>query len=99
MTMSDIARHALLGEGNPNVKGASQIDMSKEEYAEVNESNVQNWLKGIRDGGLNTMLFKLKRNKMPITVEQKVQTCETGCHFSGQAWLNGPLEGLGCNTL
>ncbi|EEF49906.1 hypothetical protein RCOM_1433880 [Ricinus communis] len=86
MTMSDIARHALLGEGNPNVKGASQIDMSKEEYAEVNESNVQNWLKGIRDGGLNTMLFKLKRNKMPITVEQKVQTCETGCQTGMVKW-------------
>ncbi|KDP23601.1 hypothetical protein JCGZ_23434 [Jatropha curcas] len=62
MTMSDFERYALLGEGNFKLpKGAltfadgSQIDMSKEGYAETNESDIRNWLKGIRDSGYNVL--------------------------------------------
>lgn len=56
--MSDAERFALLGEGNPKLpKGSltsadgSQVDMTKEGYAEANESDIRNWLKGIRDSG------------------------------------------------
>ncbi|GAV64215.1 Xpo1 domain-containing protein [Cephalotus follicularis] len=62
MTMSDVERFSLLGEGNPKIsKGAltfsdgSHIDMSKEGYVESNESDVRNWLKGIRDSGYNVL--------------------------------------------
>lgn len=58
MTLSDFERFSLLGEGNPKLpKGSltstdgSNIDMSKEGYAEQNESDIRNWLKGIRDSG------------------------------------------------
>lgn len=58
MTMSDAERFALLGEGNPKLpKGSltsadgSQVGMTKEGYAEANESDIRNWLKGIRDSG------------------------------------------------
>ncbi|XP_048226148.1 protein HASTY 1 [Ricinus communis] len=62
MTMSDVERYALLGEGNTKLpKGAltfidgSQIDMSKEGYTEINEADIRNWLKGIRDSGYNVL--------------------------------------------
>lgn len=58
MTMSDVERFSLLGEGNPKLsKGASisaegyQISISKEGYTEPNENDIRNWLKGIRDSG------------------------------------------------
>lgn len=58
MTMSDVERFSLLGEGNPKLsKGSSifadgsQISMSKEGYTEPNETDIRNWLKGIRDSG------------------------------------------------
>lgn len=58
MSMSDVERFTLLGEGNPkSSKGAltftdgSHLDMSKEGSAEPNESDIRNWLKGIRDSG------------------------------------------------
>ncbi|XP_043816148.1 protein HASTY 1 isoform X2 [Manihot esculenta] len=62
MTMSDAERFALLGEGNPKLpKGSltsadgSQVGMTKEGYAEANESDIRNWLKGIRDSGYNVL--------------------------------------------
>ncbi|KAF3454376.1 hypothetical protein FNV43_RR04823 [Rhamnella rubrinervis] len=62
MTMSDVERFSLLGEGNPKLpKGASiftdgsQINMSKEGYTEPNENDIRNWLKGIRDSGYNVL--------------------------------------------
>ncbi|KAF2298552.1 hypothetical protein GH714_024089 [Hevea brasiliensis] len=62
MTMSDAERFALLGEGNPKLpKGSltftdgSQTDTYKEGYAEANESDIRNWLKGIRDSGYNVL--------------------------------------------
>uniref|UniRef100_A0A2P2KHY5 Protein HASTY 1 n=1 Tax=Rhizophora mucronata TaxID=61149 RepID=A0A2P2KHY5_RHIMU len=62
MTMSDVERHSLLGEGNPKLsKGGltfadgSQIEMSKEGNVETNESDIRNWLKGIRDSGYNVL--------------------------------------------
>lgn len=58
MTMSDVEQFSLLGEGNPKFsKGAvtfssgSLISASKEGYTEPNESDIRNWLKGIRDSG------------------------------------------------
>ncbi|XP_068317682.1 protein HASTY 1-like isoform X2 [Pyrus communis] len=62
MTMSDVEKFSLLGEGNPKLlKGTiafangSQISASKEGYVESNESDIRNWLKGIRDSGYNVL--------------------------------------------
>lgn len=62
MTMSDVEQFSLLGEGNPKFsKGAvtftdgSQLDTSKEGYGEPNESDIRNWLKGVRDSGYNVL--------------------------------------------
>ncbi|KAK9293164.1 hypothetical protein L1049_021152 [Liquidambar formosana] len=62
MTMSDVERTSLLGEGNTKLsKGAlgftdgSQIDINKEGYAEPNETDIRNWLKCIRDSGYNVL--------------------------------------------
>ncbi|CAL9003504.1 unnamed protein product [Prunus brigantina] len=62
MTMSDVEQFSLLGEGNPKFsKGAvtfssgSLISASKEGYTEPNESDIRNWLKGIRDSGYNVL--------------------------------------------
>lgn len=58
MTITDAELFSLLGEGNPKLsKGAltftdgSHFDMGKEGNAEPNESDIRNWLKGIRDSG------------------------------------------------
>ncbi|XP_061348450.1 protein HASTY 1 isoform X2 [Gastrolobium bilobum] len=62
MTMSDVEKLSLLGEGNLKLpKGSltfpdgSNVDMSKEGYAEPIESDKRNWLKGIRDSGYNVL--------------------------------------------
>ncbi|KAK6911461.1 Exportin-1/Importin-beta-like [Dillenia turbinata] len=62
MIMSDIERSTLLGEGNPKLlKGTltfgdgTQADMNKDGYAETNETDIRNWLKGIRDSGYNVL--------------------------------------------
>ncbi|XP_019423263.1 PREDICTED: protein HASTY 1 [Lupinus angustifolius] len=63
MTLSDVERFSLLGEGNyPKLPKSSltftdgsNIDMTKEGYAEPNESDIRNWLKGIRDSGYNVL--------------------------------------------
>ncbi|CAN6582061.1 unnamed protein product [Malus baccata var. baccata] len=62
MTMSDVEKFSLLGEGNPKLlKGTiafangSHISASKEGYVESNESDIRNWLKGIRDSGYNVL--------------------------------------------
>ncbi|KAJ0078649.1 hypothetical protein Patl1_23409 [Pistacia atlantica] len=58
MTMSDVEWSSLLGGGNPKpLKGAltftdgSQFETSREAYGEPNESDIRNWLKGVRDSG------------------------------------------------
>lgn len=58
MTMSDVEQYSLLGEGNPKLsKGTLTsttgplVTMSKEGYTEPNESDIRNWMKGIRDSG------------------------------------------------
>lgn len=62
MTITDAELFSLLGEGNPKLaKGAltftdgSHVDMGKEGNAEPNESDIRNWLKGIRDSGYNVL--------------------------------------------
>ncbi|KAH7571973.1 hypothetical protein JRO89_XS04G0177000 [Xanthoceras sorbifolium] len=62
MTMSDVEQFSLLGEENPKLsKGTltftdgSQFDTSKEGYSGPNESDIRNWLKGIRDSGYNVL--------------------------------------------
>ncbi|KAK6804860.1 hypothetical protein RDI58_002644 [Solanum bulbocastanum] len=58
MAMSDVERASLFGGGNVKLpKGTlsftdgSPFDMSREAYAEPNEADIRNWLKGIRDSG------------------------------------------------
>ncbi|KAE9615987.1 hypothetical protein Lalb_Chr04g0261021 [Lupinus albus] len=63
MTLSDVERFSLLGEGNyPKLPKSSltftdgsNVDMTKEGYAEPNESDIRNWLKGVRDSGYNVL--------------------------------------------
>lgn len=62
MAMSEVERTSLLGEGNPRLaKGAlafadgSQADVKKEGYVDPNETDLRNWLKGIRDSGYNVL--------------------------------------------
>ncbi|XP_050384104.1 protein HASTY 1 [Argentina anserina] len=59
MTMSDVEQYSLIGEGNPKLsKGTSPtstLTMSKEGYTEPNESDIRNWMKGIRDSGYNVL--------------------------------------------
>lgn len=59
MTMSDVERFSLLGEGNPKFSktDGSQFTMSKEGITETNETDIRNWLKGIRDSGYVCILF------------------------------------------
>ncbi|KAJ4849692.1 histone deacetylase [Turnera subulata] len=59
MTMSDVEQYSLLGEGNPKFPKSSltfvdgtNVDMST---SETNESDIRNWLKGIRDSGYNVL--------------------------------------------
>ncbi|KAM7508468.1 hypothetical protein LguiA_018921 [Lonicera macranthoides] len=61
-TMSDVELTSLLGEGSSKVtKGGltfadgSMLDMNKEAFAEPNETDIRNWLKGIRDSGYNVL--------------------------------------------
>ncbi|KAG8369530.1 hypothetical protein BUALT_Bualt14G0023100 [Buddleja alternifolia] len=58
MIMSDVERTSLLGEGKHKLaKGAlpltdgSQFDISKEAYSEPIETDIRNWMRGIRDSG------------------------------------------------
>ncbi|XP_052193214.1 protein HASTY 1 isoform X2 [Diospyros lotus] len=62
MIMSDVERTTLIGEGNPKLsKGAltfangSQVDVNREGYTESNETDIRNWLKGVRDSGYNVL--------------------------------------------
>lgn len=62
MVMSDVERTSLLGESSLKQPKSSlsfidapQFDMSKDGYSEPNESDVRNWLKGIRDSGYNVL--------------------------------------------
>lgn len=57
MTMADVERYSLLGEAIPKFSKVSSVyadgsfDGGKEGLTEANESDVRNWLKGIRDSG------------------------------------------------
>lgn len=59
MIMCDAERFSLLGEETPKLpKGSSltftdgsDVAMSNEGHAKPNESDIRNWLKGIRDSG------------------------------------------------
>ncbi|XP_065852702.1 protein HASTY 1 [Euphorbia lathyris] len=51
MIMSDSERYALIGEGNPKLAKNAIADGSQVD----NESDLRNWLKGIRDSGYNVL--------------------------------------------
>lgn len=65
MTMSEVERTTLVGEVNPKLpktvlglSDGSQVDMNKE-YTESNETDIRNWLKGIRDSGYVQVFFNV----------------------------------------
>lgn len=93
MTMSDVERFSLLGEGNPKFSKAaltstdgSQGSMSKEGFTEPNETDIRNWLKGIRDSGYNVLglsttigdsFFKcLDTHSVALTLVENIQSME-----------------------
>ncbi|KAK6139371.1 hypothetical protein DH2020_026879 [Rehmannia glutinosa] len=62
MIMSDAESTSLLGEGKHKFsKGAlafndgSQLEVSKEAYSEASETDIRNWLRGIRDSGYSIL--------------------------------------------
>lgn len=61
LTMSEVEQASLLGEGNPKVSKGSVTfkdepqDMSTKGYATLNEIDIRNWLKGIRESGYNVL--------------------------------------------
>lgn len=66
MAMSDVERASLFGGGNVKLpKGTlsftdgSPFDMNREAYAEPNEADIRNWLKGIRDSGYVSAILNL----------------------------------------
>ncbi|KAL6544068.1 histone deacetylase [Orobanche gracilis] len=66
MNMSDVERTSLLGEGKHNfLKGAltfsdgSQLENSKEGLSEPSETDIRNWLRGIRDSGTRYSILGL----------------------------------------
>ncbi|KAI3942418.1 hypothetical protein MKW98_013070 [Papaver atlanticum] len=54
MSISDVERASLLGEGNVKVSKGT-FTFTEGAQNEVNENDVRNWLKGIRDSGYNVL--------------------------------------------
>lgn len=61
-SFSDVEQGYLLGDGNPKMqKGAPnftdnpQIDANKDGYTGLNDTDIRNWLKGVRDSGYNVV--------------------------------------------
>uniref|UniRef100_M4D0H8 Uncharacterized protein n=1 Tax=Brassica campestris TaxID=3711 RepID=M4D0H8_BRACM len=92
MTMSDVERYILLGEAIPKFSKASSVyadgsfDGGKEGQSEANESDVRNWLKGIRDSGycvlglsatIGDTFFKcLDANYVAVALMENLQSME-----------------------
>ncbi|KAL3516211.1 hypothetical protein ACH5RR_023113 [Cinchona calisaya] len=62
MIMSDAERTSLFGEGilkfpkgSSTFSDGSQLNMHKEGHLETTETDIRNWLKGIRDSGYNVL--------------------------------------------
>ncbi|KAF5194673.1 Hasty-like protein [Thalictrum thalictroides] len=62
LSMSNVEQASLLGEGSSKVskgsvafKDESQIDISTAGHCALNENDIRNWLKGIRDSGYNVL--------------------------------------------
>ncbi|KAF5740577.1 ARM repeat superfamily protein isoform 1 [Tripterygium wilfordii] len=92
MIMSEVERFSLLGEGNPKTsKGTftftdgSHTDINKEGSVD-SESDIRNWLKGIRDSGYNVLglsatigdsFFKgLDAHSVCVTLMENIQSME-----------------------
>ncbi|CAN1285318.1 Protein HASTY 1 [Linum perenne] len=86
MLITDAEKYNLLGEGNPKLSNSSQTDDSKEGHAEINEADIRNWLKGIRDSGYNVLglattigdpLFKcLDADSVALALMENIQSLE-----------------------
>lgn len=66
MIMSDVDRGSLLGgmnlklpKGPLSFTDGSSFEINREGYSEPNETDIRNWLKGIRDSGYASSVFKL----------------------------------------
>lgn len=89
MSITDVERFSLLGEANPKLSKTALTfadDTSNDGYAEPNESDIRNWLKGIRDSGYNVLglsttiedaFFKcLDVSSVTISLMENVQSME-----------------------
>ncbi|KAK6911457.1 Exportin-5, C-terminal domain [Dillenia turbinata] len=79
MIMSDIERSTLFGGGKPKLlKGTLTLaDMNKDGYAETNETDIRNWLKGIRDTTIGDPFFKcLDPNAAAASLVESIQSME-----------------------
>ncbi|KAF2532761.1 hypothetical protein F2Q70_00032254 [Brassica cretica] len=92
MTMADVERYSLLGEAIPKFSKVSSVyadgsfDGGKEGQSEANESDVRNWLKGIRDSGycvlglsatIGDTFFKcLDANYVAVALMENLQSME-----------------------
>ncbi|KAG2244157.1 hypothetical protein Bca52824_094015 [Brassica carinata] len=92
MTMADVERYSLLGEAIPKFSKVSSVyadgsfDGGKEGHSEANESDVRNWLKGIRDSGycvlglsatIGDTFFKcLDANYVAVALVENLQSME-----------------------
>ncbi|XP_004494659.1 protein HASTY 1 [Cicer arietinum] len=81
MAMSDVERFSLLGEENPKLS-----KNPKEGYGEATESDIRNWIKGIRDSGYNVLglsttigdsFFKtLDVHSVAVAIMENIQSME-----------------------
>ncbi|XP_043722647.1 protein HASTY 1 [Telopea speciosissima] len=93
MSMSDVERASFVGEGNLKssksasiFKDGSQVDVNKDGYAETNENDIRNWLKGIRDSGYNVLglsatigdsFFKsMESHSVALSLMENIQSME-----------------------
>lgn len=93
MIMSDVERSSLLGDGSSRLPksaltfiDASHLDLHKEGSSEPLETDIRNWLKGIRDSGYNVVglsatigdyFFKyMDPSSVAISLVENVQSME-----------------------
>lgn len=93
MIMTDLEGTSLLGDGSfraargaISFSDASQFDIPREGYSEPMETDIRNWLKGVRDSGYNVLglsatiedyLFKfLDPNSIALALMENIQTME-----------------------
>ncbi|KAK1277397.1 Protein HASTY 1 [Acorus gramineus] len=92
MNMGLVEMASFLGEGAKMPKGqlsfadGSLIDMNREGYAEPNENDIRNWLKGVRESGYGLTWGKFLVNHKDLVVPALRISIEVF------AWTDGDVE-------